>query len=194
MYEFLQYHVGEFMSRNGVVIGRHAPLEEARRLFARHDFNMIPVVEGPRLVGVLTKLDFLKAFSFGKDRLLPHYREILRQEVESVMTTDPFTVSSDTPLTRVLEKIVEPRYRPSRWWTTARWLESFLVRTSSRRCARPQPSRTSAEVRGGLDEVSQDSRSDRFFPSVRTRRRGGQRRSRARSAPSSCFCTWSSPP
>jgi CBS domain-containing protein len=111
MYEFLQYHVGDFMSRNGVVVGRHTPLEEAERLFARHDFNMIPVVDGSRLVGVLTKLDFLKAFAFGKDRLLPHYREILRQEVESVMTTDPITVSSDTPLTRVLEKIVETRYR-----------------------------------------------------------------------------------
>ena len=111
MYEFLQYHVGDFMSRNGVVVGRHTPLEEAERLFARHDFNMIPVVDGSRLVGVLTKLDFLKAFSFGKDRLLPHYQEILRQEVESVMTSDPITMSSEVPLTRVLEKIVETRYR-----------------------------------------------------------------------------------
>jgi CBS domain-containing protein len=111
MYEFLQYHVVDFMSRNGVVVGRHTPLEEAERLFARHDFNMIPVVDGSRLVGVLTKLDFLKAFAFGKGRLLPHYTEILRHEVESVMTTDPITVSSDTPLTRVLEKIVETRYR-----------------------------------------------------------------------------------
>jgi CBS domain-containing protein len=111
MYEFLQYHVGDFMCRNGVVVGRHTPLEEAERLFARHDFNMIPVVDGSRLVGVLTKLDFLKAFSFGKDRLLPHYQEILRQEVESVMTTDPITMSSEVPLTRVLEKIVETRYR-----------------------------------------------------------------------------------
>ena len=111
MYEFLEYRVGDFMSRNGVVVSRHTPLEEAERLFARHDFNMLPVVEGPRLVGVLTKLDFLRAFSFGKDRLMPHYREILRQPVESVMATDPLTVSPDTPLTRVLEKIVETRYR-----------------------------------------------------------------------------------
>jgi CBS domain-containing protein len=31
--------------------------------------------------------------------------------VESVMATDPLTVSPDMPLTRVLEKIVETRYR-----------------------------------------------------------------------------------
>jgi CBS domain-containing protein len=111
MYEFLEYRVGDFMSRNGVVVSRQTPLEEAERLFARHDFNMLPVVEGPALVGVLTKLDFLRAFSFGKDRLMPHYREILRQPVESVMATDPLTVSPDMPLTRVLEKIVETRYR-----------------------------------------------------------------------------------
>jgi CBS domain-containing protein len=111
MYEFLEYRVGDFMSRNGVVVSRHTPLEEAERLFARHDFNMLPVVEGRRLIGVLTKLDFLRAFSFGKDRLMPHYREILRQPVESVMATDPLCVSPDMPLTRVLEKIVETRYR-----------------------------------------------------------------------------------
>ena len=111
MYQFLEYHVSDFMSRNGVVVGRHTPLEEAERLFERHDFNMLPVVDGSRLVGVLTKLDFLKAFSFGENRLLPHYREILRQEVGSVMTPNPATVTPDTPVTRVLEKIVETRYR-----------------------------------------------------------------------------------
>lgn len=111
MYEFLEYRTSDFMSTNGVVVGPHTRLEEAEGLFERHDFNMLPVVEGRRLVGVLTKLDFLKAFSFGKDRVLPHYREILHQKVESVMARDPVTVPPDMPVTRVLEKMVATRYR-----------------------------------------------------------------------------------
>lgn len=111
MYEFLEYRVGDFMSRNGVVVGPNTPLEDAERLFERHDFNLIPVVEGKRLVGVLTKLDFLKAFSFGPGRLVPHYREILEQKVGAFMMRNPMTVSPDMPLTKVLEKIVATRYR-----------------------------------------------------------------------------------
>jgi CBS domain-containing protein len=111
MYEFLEYHVSNFMSRNRVVVGPHTRLEEAERLFQRHDFNLLPVVEGRRLLGVLTKLDFLKAFSFGGTRLVPHYREILQQEVASVMTGEPTTVTPDMPLTRVLEMMVTTRYR-----------------------------------------------------------------------------------
>jgi CBS domain-containing protein len=69
------------------------------------------VVEGRRLVGVLTKLDLLKAFSFGPGRLVPHYREILEQTVDAFMARNPMTVSPDMPLTKVLEKIVATRYR-----------------------------------------------------------------------------------
>jgi CBS domain-containing protein len=111
MHEFLEYRVSDFMSRNGVMVGSKTPLKEAERLFERHDFNLRPVVEGRRLVGVLTKLDFLKAFSFGPGRLVPHYREILEQQVGAFMMRNPMTVSPDMPLTKVLEKIVATRYR-----------------------------------------------------------------------------------
>ncbi len=111
MYEFLEYRVSDFMSRNGVSVTRRTLLEEAERLFERHDFNMLPVLEGRRLIGVLTKLDFLKAFSFGPGRLVPHYQEILRHKVETVMTLNPLTVAPDAPLTRVLEKMIATRYR-----------------------------------------------------------------------------------
>jgi CBS domain-containing protein len=111
MYEFLEYRVSDFMSRNGVVVSPHTPLEEAQRLFERRDFNLLPVVERRRLVGVLTKLDFLKAFRVGPGRIVPVYREILRQTVGAFMARNPMTVAPDMPLTKVLEKIVATRYR-----------------------------------------------------------------------------------
>jgi CBS domain-containing protein len=111
MYAFLEFQVRDFMSRSGVTVGPHTSLEEAERLFERHDFNLLPVVEGEKLVGVLTKTDFLRAFSFRSGVLIPPYREILQREVESVMTPEPSTVSPDMPLTRVLEKMVDTRHR-----------------------------------------------------------------------------------
>ena len=77
MQEFLEYRVTDFMSRSGVCVGRRTTLGEAERLFERHDFNLLPVVDGNRLIGVLTKLDFLKAFAFAPDRLLPPYSAIM---------------------------------------------------------------------------------------------------------------------
>jgi len=111
MYEFLGYRVEDFMSRSGITVERTTRLDDAERLFEKHDFNMLPVVEGSRLVGVLTKLDFLKAFSFRNKDLIPPYRAILEREIATVMTNDPVTLEPDLPLTRVLEKMVDTRYK-----------------------------------------------------------------------------------
>jgi CBS domain-containing protein len=111
MYEFLSYRVADFMSRAGITLSRSTPLEEAERLFHTHGFNLLPVVDGSRLVGVLTKLDFLKAFSFRSEALIPQYEAILARATETVMSKDPATVEPDLPLTRVLEKMIDTRYK-----------------------------------------------------------------------------------
>jgi CBS domain-containing protein len=111
MYEFLGYRVEDFMSRSGITVKRTTRLDEAERLFEKHDFNLLPVVEGSRLVGVLTKLDFLKAFSFRHGDLIPPYHAILQREIAAVMTNDPVTLEPDLPLTRVLEKMIDTRYK-----------------------------------------------------------------------------------
>jgi CBS domain-containing protein len=80
-------------------------------LFERHDFNCLPVVESGKLVGVLTKLDFLKAFGFPVDHPMPHYREAMAREVATVMTTEPTTFEPEAPLTRVLQKMITTRYK-----------------------------------------------------------------------------------
>jgi CBS domain-containing protein len=111
MYEFLSYRVADFMSRAGITLSRSTPLEEAERLFHTHGFNLLPVVDRSRLVGVLTKLDFLKAFSFRSEALIPQYEAILARATETVMSKDPATVEPDLPLTRVLEKMIDTRYK-----------------------------------------------------------------------------------
>ena len=109
MHEFLAYRVADAMSPRPMAIAPHTPLAAVEQLFEEHDFNALPVVEGERLVGVITKLDVLKAFTFTRETAIPPYEDIMRQPAGQVMTRTPHTVTPDVPLTRVLAAMVETR-------------------------------------------------------------------------------------
>jgi CBS domain-containing protein len=112
MYEFLTLHVSDAMTPEPVTIRADVTVAGAEVLFEQHNFNGLPVVdESGRLLGVLTKLDLLKAFAFTPQSIVPHYEEVLRQPVERSMTREALAVSPDTPLTRVLEALVATRYK-----------------------------------------------------------------------------------
>ena len=110
MYEFLQYQVCDVMTIDPITIGPAAKLREVEELFESHDFNGVPVVDAQRrLLGVVTKFDLLKAFSFDAHALIPHYDEIMEQSAEAVMSRDPVSVAPHLPLSRLLQKMVEMR-------------------------------------------------------------------------------------
>ncbi|MGH0029480.1 MAG: CBS domain-containing protein [Myxococcota bacterium] len=109
MYEFLDWTVQDVMSRP-VTIGPDATLADAEALFEKHRFNALPVVDaGERLVGLVTSLDLLRAFDFPDDALLPPFDEVMRRPVSEILIRDVETVAPATPLSRVLQKIVETR-------------------------------------------------------------------------------------
>jgi CBS domain-containing protein len=110
MYEFLDYRVSDAMTKEPLAIEPDLTIAEVERLFERHGFNLLPVVEdGRRLVGVVSSLDILKAFQFDEEHLFPPYEEIMRRPIRSVMSEKLVTVSPRTPLTRALEKMVRTR-------------------------------------------------------------------------------------
>lgn len=112
MYDFIYYEVRDVVTENPVTIGPEKPLSDAAEIFSRHDFNGLPVVDKDgKLMGMLTKLDILKAFAFDQSRMVPPYAEIMERQVESVMTKDPEFVDLETPLTRVLEEMIKCRYK-----------------------------------------------------------------------------------
>ncbi len=82
---------------------------ELRSLFERYDYNCFPVVENDRLVGVVTKFDFLKTLVFRPTSMTPRYEELMRRPVAGFMTSTPFYVNPEHPLTRVLELMIETR-------------------------------------------------------------------------------------
>ena len=111
MYKFLQYHVGEFMTKNPVSVGRDLTLKEVEDLLHGHDFNALPVTENGKLVGIATKFDFLKAFAFSTRQLVPHYDELMSRKVGDVMTVNVVTVEPTSPLTRALQLMVDLKAR-----------------------------------------------------------------------------------
>jgi CBS domain-containing protein len=86
-------------------------LRELGELFDKNDFNSFPVIDNGEFVGLVTKLDFLKAFLFDTGHLVPHYNEVMTLTVAKVMTKDVVHAEPDTPLTRVLELMVKLRTR-----------------------------------------------------------------------------------
>ena len=55
---------------------------------------------------IVTKFDFLRAFTFTTGQMVPHYDELMRRRVADVMTKAVTHVEPQTPLTRVLELMV----------------------------------------------------------------------------------------
>jgi CBS domain-containing protein len=111
MYRFLECSVGQYMTRDVIVVTRDTTLRELEGLFATHDFNAFPVVGDGRMVGIVTKVDFLKAFAFTARQMVPHYDELMSGTVGQVMTEGVVDVRPEAPLTRVLQLMVNLKAR-----------------------------------------------------------------------------------
>lgn len=110
-YDFLPYRVADAMTKAPLTVGASTELAEAASIFEQHQFNGLPVVEDERLLGFFTKLDLLKAFVFTPESVIPHYDEIMRQPVERFMTRRPTCTDPETPLTRVLQQIIDTGHK-----------------------------------------------------------------------------------
>ncbi len=110
MYDFLSYCVRDYMTSEPRTVKAATPLRELQGLFDRHDFNGVPVTdEQGQLIGLATKLDLLKAFTFSPEAMVPRYEAIMERQVAEIMTREPITVTADLPLTRVLQRMVDMR-------------------------------------------------------------------------------------
>jgi CBS domain-containing protein len=111
MYRFLECTVSQYMTRSVKTVTRRMSLRELEALFEQHDFNAFPVVEERKMVGIITKFDFLRAFIFTTGQMVPHYDDFMKRLVEEVMTEAVVHVESTAPLTRVLQLMVNLKTR-----------------------------------------------------------------------------------
>jgi CBS domain-containing protein len=111
MYRFLEGTAEQYMTRAVTTVTRQTTMRELEALFEKHDFNSLPVVEDGKMLGIVTKFDFLRAFAFTTGEMVPHYDELMRRPVGEIMTEAVVHVEPAAPLTRVLQLMVSLKSR-----------------------------------------------------------------------------------
>jgi CBS domain-containing protein len=111
MYRFLEGAADQYMTRAVTTVTRQTTMRELEALFEKHDFNSFPVVEEGKMLGIVTKFDFLRTFAFTIGRMVPHYDELMRRPVGEMMTEAVVHVEPTAPLTRVLQLMVSLKNR-----------------------------------------------------------------------------------
>jgi CBS domain-containing protein len=106
---FRRYEVGDVMTYRPLAVTRDTSLAEALRLFDEYDFDCLPVTEDGALLGVLTKLDVLRAFVVPEGGMAADYETTMAQPVEGVMSQRA-RVTPHMPLTTVLALMAEVRH------------------------------------------------------------------------------------
>lgn len=92
--------VADVMTRDPKVIGPDRPIREALRLMQEGGFRRLPVVEGGRLVGILSDRDLRQAMNIPMILREKHYDEYVLEHVQvgTCMTTDVLVLSPQDPL------------------------------------------------------------------------------------------------
>ena len=111
MYSFLEATVAENMTRAVKTVPPEATMRALHRLFTEDDFNGYPVVKDGKLLGVVSKFDFLNCFAFTPSSMIPRYNDLMDKTVADVMTHEFVSASPDTKLQRVLQLMVNHRVR-----------------------------------------------------------------------------------
>jgi len=128
MYGFLARTAGQFMTPTVVTVERQTTIRQLGTLFEKHDFNAFPVVEDGKVLGLVTKFDFLRTFAFTSSQMVPHYDDLMNRRVEDVMTEAIVHVEPTLPLTRVLQLMVSLKMRSFPVMTADRQLLGIISR------------------------------------------------------------------
>lgn len=110
MHGIVETRVADYMTSEVLTIAPQTLLPEIERQFGLHDFNGFPVLEFGLLVGMVTKFDVLKIFVTPR-RVVPPYEELSQCSAEQIMTRNVITFTPETPLTRVLQTLVDYRVK-----------------------------------------------------------------------------------
>lgn len=95
--------IENFMTRSVLTIGTKSPLTEAHRLMNEHAIRHLPVLEGGRLVGMLSQRDL---------HLIETLKDVVPKEVlvEEAMSQDAYTVAPEAPLEDVAREMALHKY------------------------------------------------------------------------------------
>lgn len=98
--------VRNWMRRDPITVGGDTLVSEAKRVISEHNLHALPVVEGDRLRGLLTRASCLRAAGFVARSQSPDEFSFFanRLKVKDVMVRNPATVSADDTMEHCLQK------------------------------------------------------------------------------------------
>lgn len=111
LYKFLEQTAGDNMTTQVITVSVGMTMRELGRMFDHDNFNTYPVTQNQRVIGLVSKFDYLACFVFTPDHIVPRYQQLMDRTVGEVMTTEFIYVSKETKLTRVLQLMVDHRIR-----------------------------------------------------------------------------------
>ena len=143
MYGFVGCTVRQFMTWPVMTVSRQTTMRELALLFDKHDFNAFPVVEDGKLVGIISKFDFLRGFAFTTSQVVPHYSELMSRHRDDRQTAG--TSKQGSGLRKQRQSSSASRFTAG----TARLLDLEPVRGTPRPIKRPVPLRDTALAADG---------------------------------------------
>jgi len=111
MRRIIEKKIEDVMTKDVITVKRDTTLKELKDLFGEHDFNVFPVVENGEIMGVVTKLSFLKIFSFDPDRLIPDLKSIYAKNAGDIMARRIIAVCSGESIQKAAKKMLDYRVR-----------------------------------------------------------------------------------
>jgi acetoin utilization protein AcuB len=92
--------VGRRMTRDVVTVRKDTSVLHARKLLHDRDINQVPVVDGKKVVGIITDGDIRENSASPASTLSVHELNYLLSEMKAgdIMTRNPLTVSPETPI------------------------------------------------------------------------------------------------
>jgi CBS domain-containing protein len=118
--------VKDVMTRNVFSVKANEPILKAARLMLQNRISGLPVIDATgKLVGIVTEGDFLRRSEIGTKRQRPKWLEFLvgpgrladeyvrtsGRTVDEIMTPDPYPVTEDAPLEKVVELMERHRVK-----------------------------------------------------------------------------------
>ncbi|HEX9156958.1 MAG TPA: CBS and ACT domain-containing protein [Syntrophales bacterium] len=93
-------YVGRRMTRNVITVAKDASVLHVRNLLREKDINQVPVVDGKKVIGVITDGDIRENSASPASTLSVHELNYLLSEMKAgdIMTRNPVTVSPETPV------------------------------------------------------------------------------------------------
>jgi CBS domain-containing protein len=103
--------VADVMTRDVTTVYEESNLQEVLSILGPYRFRHLPVVDGKRVVGILSHRDLLKVTSQGLDRTLAaqarEARLVEQTFVRDVMNTNVLTVRSETSVAEAARRMLD---------------------------------------------------------------------------------------